>query len=156
MKYLLSALLVLVVVCIATLITGCSGKRPKTIGITDKSLSPCPESPNCVSSMTERKSHFILPLFYKTDKKKAYEVLVNLLSADPGAKIISQTDDYLYVEFKSRLFRFVDDVEFYFSEDNSLIHVRSASRLGYSDLNVNRKRIERIRSQFQDALNASL
>lgn len=155
MKFLLSALLILVIAFIAALIIGFPGKRPKTIGITNKSLYPCPESPNCVSTMTDSKSHFIPALSYKTDKEKAYAVLVNLLSADPRAAIISQTDDYLYVEFKSRWFRFVDDVEFYFSEDNSLIHVRSASRIGYSDMNVNQKRIEHIRRQFQDALKSS-
>ncbi|MBU1194299.1 MAG: DUF1499 domain-containing protein [Proteobacteria bacterium] len=145
----------MVVAGIGLLIIGCPGKRPKTIGLMNKSLYPCPESPNCVSSMTDSKSHFIPALSYKTDKQKAYEVLVNLLSVYPGAAIISQTDDYLYVEFKSRLFRFVDDVEFYFPEGSSLIHVRSASRLGYSDMNVNRKRLENIRRQFEDALNAS-
>lgn len=152
MKFIFSALIILIIICVAVLIIGCSGKRPKNIGIKNNSLSPCPESPNCVSSMTDSKSHFIAPLSYETDKEKAYSVLLDLLSSDPRATVVSQTDKYLYAEFKSRVFRFVDDVEFYFPDEGSLIHVRSASRLGYSDLKVNRKRIEHIRRQFQDAV----
>ena len=65
----------------------------------------------------------------------------------PGSRVITDKQDYLYVEFKSRIMGFVDDVEFYFPEE-SIIHVRSASRMGYSDLGVNRKRIETIRQHF--------
>lgn len=152
MKFIVSALFILAIICVIALIVGCSGKRPKTLGIKNNSLSPCPKSPNCVSSMTTSTSHFIAPLPYKTDKENAYKILLDLVSRHPQATVITQSDNYLYIEFKSRLFRFVDDVEFYFPEDNSLIHVRSASRLGYSDMKVNRKRIEHIRRQFQDAL----
>ena len=56
--------------------------------------------------------------------------------------------DYLYAEYSSALFGFVDDVEFYFPPETHIIHVRSASRLGHSDLGVNRKRIEAIRARL--------
>jgi hypothetical protein len=62
-----------------------------------------------------------------------------------------QTDDYLHVEFKSKLMGFVDDVEFYFP-DSAVIHMRSASRVGYSDFGVNRRRLEKIRKRFQNRL----
>jgi uncharacterized protein (DUF1499 family) len=65
-----------------------------------------------------------------------------------NAKIVEQGDRYLYAEFTSKIMGFVDDVEFYLDENDGVIHARSASRLGQSDLGVNRKRIESIRSQF--------
>ena len=65
-------------------------------------------------------------------------------------RILTKEEDYIRVEYTSRLFRFVDDVEFYFPEE-PVIHVRSASRLGYSDLGANRRRVERIRELFFSA-----
>jgi uncharacterized protein (DUF1499 family) len=56
--------------------------------------------------------------------------------------------NYLHVEMRSLMFRFVDDVEFSLAASAGLIHVRSASRVGYSDFGVNRKRVERIRAAF--------
>jgi uncharacterized protein (DUF1499 family) len=74
--------------------------------------------------------------------------LVEVVKAMPRTEIIQQTEDYLYAEFTSQWMGFVDDVEFYLPESSKVIHVRSASRLGESDLGVNRQRIETIRSQF--------
>ncbi|MEN6507422.1 MAG: DUF1499 domain-containing protein, partial [Smithella sp.] len=63
-------------------------------------------------------------------------------------KIVAEKEDYLHAEAKSLIFRFVDDVEFYFPANEKIIHVRSASRVGYSDMGVNRKRVEEIRKRF--------
>lgn len=63
--------------------------------------------------------------------------------------IIEQTDNYLYAEFKSKLMGYVDDVEFYLDPNENVIHVRSASRLGKSDLGVNRKRVEEIKEKLK-------
>ena len=71
-----------------------------------------------------------------------------VLKAMPRAKVIMAKEDYVHAQFRSRLFGFVDDVEFSFQEDQKTIHLRSASRTGYYDFGVNRKRVERIRSQF--------
>jgi uncharacterized protein (DUF1499 family) len=66
-----------------------------------------------------------------------------------GARVITETETYVHATFTSRVFRFVDDLEFYFVLDAPVIHVRSASRVGYSDLGVNRKRVEKIRKAFR-------
>ena len=66
----------------------------------------------------------------------------------PRSIIIKETNNYLYAEFTSKLMGFVDDVEFYFDDDGKFIQVRSASRLGESDLGVNRQRIEEIRAKL--------
>ncbi len=72
--------------------------------------------------------------------------LVALVKAMPRTTIVDSTDNYLYAEFASKLMGFVDDVEFYLDPAESVIQVRSASRLGESDLGVNRKRLEEIRA----------
>ena len=122
---------------------GCAGERPASLGITDGRLGACPASPNCVSSFETSQTHQIAPL----DASLA-QVRTQVL-AMPGAQIIREQDQYLYAEFTSRLMGFVDDVEFL--EQAGLTHVRSASRLGLSDLGVNRKRIETIRQAIMDA-----
>jgi uncharacterized protein (DUF1499 family) len=62
--------------------------------------------------------------------------------------IITKKDNYIHATFKSRIFRFVDDVEFYFDDKEKIVHFKSASRVGHSDLGVNRKRMEEIRKRF--------
>jgi uncharacterized protein (DUF1499 family) len=76
------------------------------------------------------------------------ERLHDIVAALPRAQIIVSETDYLYVEFTSRVFRFVDDVEFLTDPTESVIHVRSASRVGHSDFGANRRRVEQIRTKF--------
>jgi uncharacterized protein (DUF1499 family) len=74
--------------------------------------------------------------------------LKKALSGMKRTTIVAEKEDYLHAEAKSLIFRFVDDVEFYFPVDQNIIHVRSASRVGQSDMGVNRKRVEEIRWRF--------
>ena len=125
----------------------CAGKPPTDIGVSDGRLAPCPDSPNCVSSQSDNQKHTIAPLVYTGEKAAAKRTLKAVVLDMAGVRIVTDMEDYLYAEFKSKFMGFVDDVEFYFPEA-SIIHVRSASRVGYSDLGVNRKRIETIRERF--------
>ncbi|NER33355.1 MAG: DUF1499 domain-containing protein [Oscillatoria sp. SIO1A7] len=125
-----------------------SGKRPANLGVKDGKLQPCPGSPNCVSSQSTDKEHKIEPLQYNSAPAEAFAKLKAVIEKTDNAKIISEKDNYLYAEFTSALMGFVDDVEFYIDEAAGLIQVRSASRLGQSDLGANRTRIETIRTQF--------
>lgn len=108
-------------------------------------LSPCPDSPNCVSSQADDEHHFIAPFIYTGTLPEAQKNLISILQSIPRARIISIERNSIQVEFTSALFRFIDDAEFYFPENENLIHVRSASRVGYYDFGVNRTRLERIR-----------
>ena len=113
-------------------------------------LKPCPPSPNCVRSLPdEDEKHRVAPLSWSGDLAQAKSQLQQAVRAAGDAIFVQETETYWKVEFRSRMFRFVDDVEFVFDRDSQLIHVRSASRIGYSDLGVNRKRVEKIRSLFQ-------
>jgi uncharacterized protein (DUF1499 family) len=127
-----------------------SGNRPTNIGIKDGKLAPCPNSPNCVCSQapTSDKEHSIEPISFSSTPEAAMGQLKSVVQAMERAEIINETSDYLYAEFTSALMGYVDDVEFYLDRNANAIQVRSASRLGKSDLGVNRKRVEEIRSKF--------
>ncbi len=128
------------------------GQRPTNLGVKDGKLAPCPSSPNCVVSREDTDAdHAIAPLAYSGDRAAALTRLIAVVKAMPRTAIIEQGDDYLYAEFTSQLMGYVDDVEFYLDPAAALIQVRSASRLGQSDLGANRQRIEAIRSAFAAA-----
>jgi uncharacterized protein (DUF1499 family) len=125
-----------------------SGTRPTNIGVTDGKLLACPDSPNCVSSQETDAEHKIAPLTYTGDPVKAMTDLKAVIASMPRTKIVTAEGNYLYAEFTSALMGYVDDVEFYLNADKGTIEVRSASRLGQSDLGANRDRVESIRAQF--------
>lgn len=127
-----------------------SGSRPSNLGVKDGKLAACPVSPNCVNSQTPDSDaeHHIAPLSYSGSPSEAIARLKGIITAMPRTQIIAESDNYLYAEFTSALMGFVDDVEFYVDEAAGVVQVRSASRLGQSDLGVNRKRIEEIRAKF--------
>lgn len=110
--------------------------------------TPCPSSPNCVTSVGGA-DHFVAPLHYQDARERAKARLQTILRARPRTTIVEDEEFYLRAECTSLVFRFVDDLEFWFDERAPVIHVRSASRVGYSDLGVNRRRVETIRSRFQ-------
>lgn len=129
-----------------------AGTRPANLGVKEGKLAACPASPNCVVSQGARDGeHAIAPIAYTTDKATAMATLKAVIAAQPRTTVVEQTEDYLYTEFASQLMGFVDDVEFYFDPAESVIQVRSASRMGQSDLGVNRKRIEALRAAFAAA-----
>ena len=112
-------------------------------GLSGSALTPCPSSPNCVcSEQGTPDSHAVDPL-----PASSWATLPEAVEA-AGGVIVERRDDYLAAAFKSRLLGFVDDVEFRKASD--AVHVRSASRVGRSDLGDNRKRVEALRAALQD------
>ncbi|WP_166267909.1 DUF1499 domain-containing protein [Marinobacter caseinilyticus] len=126
-----------------------AGKRPTIIGVRDRQLAACPSKPNCVSSQSETRRHHIKPLAYRGSPQQAMSRLKGIVNAQPGSQLIDETEGYLYFECRSKRLGFVDDLEFYCQPDRQCVQVRSASRLGFSDMGVNRKRVESIRRQFE-------
>ena len=112
------------------------------------SLPPCPDSPNCVSSQSQNPEHYVKPFLFSGTVTEAKAKLRSLLENQPRTRIVVDQAIYLHIEITSYLFGFIDDVEFAFNDEQKLIHVRSASRTGYWDLGVNRKRIEALRAKF--------
>jgi uncharacterized protein (DUF1499 family) len=131
---------------------GCSGTVPK-LGLMGDQLTPCPNKPNCVSSQAAHKEHYIQPISFTGTPQDAHDKVLQIVNALEQRKVTVVQENYIRVEFTSKIFRFVDDVEFYFPPTNTeqiIINVRSASRIGYSDLGANQKRIEQIRIQFNE------
>jgi uncharacterized protein (DUF1499 family) len=131
-----------------------AGNPPTTIGVNNGQLTSCPTTPNCVSSQSSNTDteHKITPLQLSGDNPTTMAKLKQVLQSMPNNKTIKETDNYLYAEFRSKLMGFVDDVEFYLDNDTKTIQVRSASRLGESDLGVNRQRIEAIRVSMGETI----
>ena len=123
---------------------------PDNLGLKNQLLSPCPGTPNCVSSQEKNSQHRIQPIIFEGSLVLAKERLYRVINSMRGTRIITQDVVYWHVEFTTHLLRFIDDVEFYFDEPQSLIHMRSASRQGYWDLGVNRRRVETFRSRFEE------
>jgi uncharacterized protein (DUF1499 family) len=141
-------------IAMLVLTTGCSGGRPPlSLGVIEGRLAPCPGSPNCVSSQAGAEQR-VEPLHYDGDAARARARLLDVLNGMERARIVQSTNDYLHAEFRSAVFGFVDDVEFYFSPPG-LIQVRSASRTGYYDFGVNRERVETLRARFSTTSNVS-
>ena len=128
-----------------------SGKRPADLGVRNGNLKAAPSSPNAVSSQATD-AHQIAPLACKGPQEQAMKALKAIVEGTPNARIVETKPDYLYAEYASSLMGFVDDVEFYVDTKRNHIEVRSASRLGHSDLGVNRKRIEDLRQASAAAL----
>ncbi len=122
--------------------------RPDGLGPRDGRLAPLPSSPNAVSSQSEDASRRVKPLAFAGDPAAALARLRRVVEAMPRTRVVTAEPSYLHVEFTSRFFRFVDDVEFLVDAETSQIQVRSASRVGYSDLGANRARVEAIREAF--------
>lgn len=120
-----------------------SGSRPDNLGVNNGTLAPCPGTPNCVNSQSNDEKA-------KIDSLPAVPIsrIKAVVESMERTKIIEETNDYLYAEFASKLMGFVDDVEFYLDNSAGVVHVRSASRLGQSDLGVNRARVEEIRAEL--------
>lgn len=129
----------------------CASNRPNYLGVTHGKLAPCPTSPNCVCSYNQD-AHHIAPLEFSSSFQNARHQMKQLVTGLKGFILIHEEEDYLRFEFMSAIFKFVDDVEFYFDGQSQLIHVRSASRVGYYDFGANRKRIENIRQLWNGSI----
>jgi uncharacterized protein (DUF1499 family) len=111
-------------------------------------LPPCPSTPNCVSTQAASAVHAIAPISYRGSAEEAMTRIAAIVGSMPRAKIVERKPASLSAEFRTRLFRFVDDVTFAIDETKKTIEFRSASRVGRNDLGVNRKRMESIRAAF--------
>jgi uncharacterized protein (DUF1499 family) len=137
---------ILVMSILSSILVACAGERPENLGVRGGRLTECPGSPNCVSSQAVDEGHRIEPLVFSDDPAPAFARLKQVLGRRGDTTVIEERPGYLRVEFRTTLF--VDDGEFMLDDQQRLIQVRSASRLGYSDLGKNRRRLEEIRQQF--------
>ena len=129
-----------------------TGSRPAHLGGALSELPPCPPSPNCVCSVDSDAAHSTPPFSTANQPDAAWAALKLVLAEEPRMRVVTETTNYLHLECRTPLFRFVDDLEFLLAEDGTKIHVRSASRAGHSDLGTNRRRVENLRLRYADRL----
>jgi uncharacterized protein (DUF1499 family) len=118
-------------------------RRPTNLGAKDGRLAPCKRTPNCVSSQADPADaeHYIAPIEFRgpmADLRRAVEAMER-------SRVIQADSSYLYAEYRTKLMRYVDDLELYYDAKQGVVHVRSASRLGRRDFGVNRRRVEDLR-----------
>ena len=119
------------------------------LGPRDGRLAPCPATPNCVSSFEV--GEWAMPAIpYVGDRRATEARLLRVLAGTPRVKVARHDGDYLRAEFTSRIFRFVDDVEFLFDDAARVVRFRSASRVGRSDLGVNRRRMTELAARMRE------
>ena len=126
----------------------CAGHAQDSRSATPADLAPCPGSPNCVSTKSNNPDRAMTPLPYLKSGEESMNRLVAIVRDMKRATIVSATPSYLHVEFRSALFRFLDDVEFVLDDSARIIHFRSASRMGYYDFGVNRRRMQEISDRY--------
>lgn len=143
---------VMVWLCMIGLTVIAQGATGEEMTVKEQRLLPCPNSPNCVSTMETEEGHAIAPYRFQTSLQDAKSVLKQVFSEFPRTTLVKEEGDVLQFEVKSFLFRFVDDVEFWLDEASHTIHFRSASRSGYYDFGVNRKRMEDLRGMLEGKL----
>ena len=139
-------LLAVIVLAFAGLSAFSRGKPPTGLA-GDGRLSPCPDSPNCVCSEADSLPSSIAPLAFTGSPDTARANLLRAIAAS-GGTVQTQDGDYISATYRTAVFRFIDDLECRIDTASKLIHVRSASRVGRSDLGVNRRRAARLRAAF--------
>jgi len=129
-------------------LSSCNTGNTNRLGVVDAKLSPCPASPNCVSSDAKDTAQLVKPFSFDGSPEQAWNLLIEQVALLPRVAIVKKDDHYLHAECRSRIFRFVDDLEFLLRSEAGLIEVRSASRTGYYDFGVNRARLDRLRQSL--------
>lgn len=147
--FLLIIVLLIVAVVVFFFVLGSKSRTGDAASLTDNQLSQCGNKPNCVcSEQKERGEHFIEPFKLAKSGALSMEQVTEVIKA-AGGELVQVTDNYLAATFTSGIFGFVDDFEVRLDAEQGVLHLRSASRVGHSDLGANRKRVEQIKAVLQ-------
>lgn len=138
------------VILVLFLGAGCGGRMPEDLGVEGGALRACPPKPNCVSSFAQDEGHAIEALAITGDERAAWAALRDVVAQTEGAGLETETDGYMHAVYTSKLMRYRDDVEFLLDASAGKIDVRSASRVGFGDMGVNRDRIEALRAALAE------
>jgi len=133
-----------------------SGKRPDNLGVKEGRLASCGRRLNCVSSQADPgdAQRYVAPIPFKGSAVDALAAARRAVESMQRATVVRHEGNYLHAEFRSRLMGYVDDVEFTYDDKAGVLHLRSASRLGRRDFEVNRKRVEALRARIEGRVRA--
>ena len=135
---------------LVTILWGCSGNPAEHHNSESSGFLDCPDTPNCVSSLAKNPKYRVEPFKLKKNTKASWNIVRTTVASLPRTKIVSADNSDIHAECKSMIFRFVDDLTLHLIPSKGTIDIRSASRIGYSDLGVNRRRIETLRKKLQE------
>jgi uncharacterized protein (DUF1499 family) len=138
----------LLTIVLAIAVNGCAGFQVENDMNLHDQLFECPDRPNCVSSDAQDSRHAVAPMVLIGDTATGWVAIQTLVSRLSRSTVVKATNRYLHVTFKSRLFRFIDDLELKLDPQSDVIAIRSASRTGHFDRGVNRRRVESLREQL--------
>lgn len=138
---------IIVIIGLVFIVLSVSSRKQPELGLFEGRLRPCPDSPNCVCSEHQDHSAFIEPLLFTTTAENAWDK-IKIVIVESGGEVVTDRDGYLHARFVTPLMRYIDDVELRMEHGKQRIQIRSASRVGYSDMGANRDRVARIRSAF--------
>lgn len=149
MKIVLIVLAALIVLNVVRLVV--QNTRAPVLGHDNGILKPLSKKPNAVSTQAEDIDKRVAPWPFKDSLEETVKAIESAVAEYGGAELKRRDDHYLYYVFTTPTMHFHDDVEFYLNEDERSVHFRSASRAGYSDLGLNRKRYERLKELYDRA-----
>lgn len=147
-------ILMIIVLVLVTLVAVAFGyiywqnSQVPELGVRDGQLAPLSGNPNGVSTQTDDTSKAVAPWPFKTDQSATMDAIKATVAAHGGGEIVTEQADYLRVVFTTPKMRFRDDAEFYLDRDDRLVHFRSESRAGKSDLGLNRQRHEQLTTLY--------
>lgn len=149
MKIALFLLTPLILFFVAGVLLSLASREGVALGLLEGRLHPCPETPNCVCSEYPGTPAYVEPLSFKGDADEAWDRAKNVVIR-MGGELSRVEGGYLAATFQTPMFRFIDDVELHLDRQMGVIHMRSASRVGRSDMGVNRKRMAAFRQLFKE------
>ena len=156
--FLIASLVLIATAVIAGQMGALQGRPPSDLGVKQGRLKAPSLNPNSVSSQADlypdhlqRQYAQIAPLSLRSDGPSSMTKLAGVMQGMKGTKVIASAPDYVYAQVTTPLMKYVDDVEFWLNPSTNAIEVRSASRIGRSDLGANRKRIEAVRAALAGA-----
>lgn len=130
----------------------CAGVSKPPTGLTAEGiLHACPEAPHCVSSFADTQEQSVAPLHLVADDYETWNVLLAVLAEQPRTEVVEQTQRYARAEVTSPWGWYIDDLELLKRAEGNTVDIRSSSRVGYYDFNVNRERVEALRDAWARA-----
>lgn len=141
--YILYGVLAIVLVMVLNLVIG-NMRTPKNLGVKDGKLAELPNKPNAISTQTDNKEFYVEPFPFKENLEKSKVAVLKAVEKYGDSEIVEKEANYIRVVFTTSKMRYHDDAEFYFDEEEKVVHFRSASRVGYSDMGLNKERYNKL------------
>lgn len=129
-------------------LAGCGAMTEHRVGVVEGELTACPQWPRCVSSQEADSDKQVPPLVLTTGNAEGWDTARAAVADMERTTIVEESDGYLRAEIISPWRFYTDDLELLLMPEEGIMHVRSTGRIGYYDFNVNRDRVEELRSEL--------